>query len=337
MPTCRTCRKRGQVCVYQEPNQQKYASRPTIRGSTVVASLIFSRSPDFDLLKAYLQRLERIEDVLRQHSGAINSLPSLPASSPQPFPPTLMNDVPEISSGPCTHDSCQRDGSPLRSTILQTHSMDDSLRHADHSVPALTIPLEHQTSTSSLLTLPEMSALVGDFPEEFLFLVEENRPRPASLDDITTESQKTGRQSLVIERHLTDRYLEQYLTRVHPFRPLFDQEILTSQYERLPSQGLEHNLQSALFLAIFALGAVVLDPIDPTRTAYSGDQMIKTAIQILLPCWAMTFRGDLVLSQALVLCALYFCHILEPLVAWRFVYMASTNIQQMFVLVIPDH
>ncbi len=215
--------------------------------------------------------------------------------------------------------------------------MDDSLRHADHSVPALTIPLGHQTSTSSLLTLPQMSALVGDFPEEFLFLVEENRPRPASLDDITTGGTETCHQSLVIESHLTDQYLEQYLTLVHPYRPLFDREILTSQYEDVLNQSLEHNLQSALFLAIFALGAVVVDPIDPTRTAYSGDQLIKTAIQILLPCWAMTFKGDLVLSQALVLCALYFCHILQPLVAWRFVYMASTNIQQMFVLVIPDH
>ncbi|ETI20930.1 hypothetical protein G647_07273 [Cladophialophora carrionii CBS 160.54] len=196
-------------------------------------------------------------------------------------------------------------------------------------VPPLTIPLGHQTSLSSLLTLPQMRSLVGDFPEEFVFLVEEDRPRALSLQDILAAPGEANQDWRNIERSVADDCLERYHSAVHLYRPLFEWEGLKSQYDKTMREGLSDSSWSALFLAIFALGITASDPIDPTRLRWSGDELIKQSLRLLFPSWAATFSGDLVLSQALVLCSLYFCYVAEPLMAWRLVHMASTSVQQM--------
>lgn len=256
-----------------------------------------------------------------RHSAAIDELRQIPSFQRSSSIPML--DGAERPSDSSTHQHGGIGHDSWGLTATQHDSMGTSLGQDHHTIPAVTIPIGHQTSTDSLLSLPQMRSLIGEIPDRFVFLVEESRLRPLSLDQID------GTQSPFIERNLADQFLEQYLTLIHPYRPLFDREALTIQYEQIMTRGLERNVQSALFMAIFALGATISDPIDPARTVYSGDQMIQTAIGILLPSWAMTFSGDIVLSRALVLCALYYCYTLEPLVAWRFVHLASTTIQQM--------
>ncbi|KIW21671.1 hypothetical protein PV08_02251 [Exophiala spinifera] len=212
------------------------------------------------------------------------------------------------------------------------HNVDDAAGESAYAVKQddapLTIPLGHQTSTSSLLTLPQMRKLVGDYPEEFIFLVEENRPRPLSFQYDGGDDDDFEDVQVIIERTLADEYFERYLTLVHQFRPMFELDDLRARYEKTMDNGLEKNLQSALFLPILALGATALDPVDRSRVKYSGDMLTKMALRILFPSWAVSFKGDLVLSQALTLCALYFCYVVEPLTAWKLVHMASTSIQQ---------
>nr|KAK5448455.1 hypothetical protein LTR18_001543 [Exophiala xenobiotica] len=308
-PSCNTCRDRGLICTYQEPSQQ--------------------RNQELNVPQAYLRRLDRIEDVLRQHSVTIESLSGLQVWSPGSLSPNAMSGECERSGGPTLHEAQHHDdnrGPRLGTTNL---SVGEASSHAKHDLPPLTIPLGHQTSTSNLLTLPQMRSLVGEFPEEFLFLVEENRPRLISIEYDAAGQDETDIQNLTLEKVVTDDYLERYLTLVHPYRPMFDPHDLTSQYENVMSQGLQENVRSALLLSIFALGATALHPADCTRLSYPGNDLIKKALRMLFPSWAVTFKGSLELCQGLVLCALYFCYVVEPLMAWRLVHMASTTIQQM--------
>ncbi len=232
---------------------------------------------------------------------------------------------------PTLHESQHQDHHPDSSLGTGNHSIGEVSSHAKHDDPPLTIPLGHQTSTSSLLTLPQMRSLVGDFADEFLFLVEENRPRLLSFEYDAAGQDKMDTQNLRLEKSVTDDYLERYLTLVHPYRPLFEPHDLRSQYKNMMSQGLQENVESALFLTVFALGATALQPVDCTILSHPGDDLIQKALRILFPSWAVTFKGSLELCQALVLCALYFCYVVEPLMAWRLVHMASTSLQQMSV------
>ncbi|KAF5697359.1 hypothetical protein FMUND_15439 [Fusarium mundagurra] len=95
--------------------------------------------------------------------------------------------------------------------------------------------------------------------------------------------------------------------------------------------GLGSDNQSALLLAVLALGATASDPIDSHKTRHSGDGLIREAVKIVYKSWASSFGGDITLSQAVILCALYFTYKVEPLAAWRLVHMASTTIQQIMI------
>ncbi|OAL24960.1 hypothetical protein AYO20_10563 [Fonsecaea nubica] len=299
---------RGLECVYQD------AASPRI-----------DRHEPTD---AHLGRLNAIEDVLRQHSMIINSLRPNP---PQTFDTSSSTPTYAYEDISCvnTTQTQQDDVGPDRSTSIVNDAPDDFARQSDEQVPPLTIPLGHQTSTSSLLTLSSMRSLVGDFPEEFLFLVEENRPQPPWLKRVELASDEVGQDILQLENSFANTCFERFWTLVHPYRPLFDLEDLQSQYERTLSEGIQEDPRSALVLSLLALGATALDPIEAATTKHSGDAMVRRALRILVPTWATTFSGDLVLSQALILCALYFCYVVDPLMAWRLTHMASTSVQQM--------
>ncbi|EXJ70755.1 uncharacterized protein A1O5_05745 [Cladophialophora psammophila CBS 110553] len=281
-------------------------------------------------LDARLRRLDMVEEVLRQHSIVIDSFHRSPPQLTRTSSSTPTFGYEDMSYE--TIGQPQQQHANVASSTNATNDVGDNpAGHVNDQVPPLTIPLGHQTSTSSLLTLPQMRTLVGDFPEEFLFLVEENRPQSLWLQYINSAQGEIGEDFLQIDRLFADACLQRYLTMVHPYRPLFDQEDLMSQYEKTMNQGLRDDPCSALFLSVFALGATSLDPIGPTTVRSAGDELIKKALRILFPSWAMTFSGDLVLSQALILCALYFCYVVEPLMAWRLVHMASTSVQQILL------
>ena len=132
-----------------------------------------------------------------------------------------------------------------------------------------------------------------------------------------------------IDRSLGDRYLQSFLTRIHPFHPFIDKDELVKVYENTMDRGIDFDDPSSLVLAVIALGATVSDPIDKKAEERAGEAYIQMALKILFASWTFTFSGDVVISQALVLCALYFTYTVEPLMAWRLIHMASTSIQQL--------
>lgn len=134
---------------------------------------------------------------------------------------------------------------------------------------------------------------------------------------------------LPMQKAVEDGYLNRYLTLVYPFHPFLNRDDVIAQYETTLSQGLQSDTQSALVMAILALGATASDPIDIRKDTHTGDPFIQKAMEILFAAWAFSFSGDILTSQGLVLCALYFAYTPEPLMAWRLIHMASTSVQQL--------
>ncbi|KAF4331784.1 hypothetical protein FBEOM_14444 [Fusarium beomiforme] len=176
-----------------------------------------------------------------------------------------------------------------------------------------------------------MRRLVGHYPEEFFFQIENSRPRTSPLCFDLTVQHRDQQIAQNIDRDTADDLLEKYFTLVHPFHSFIDRQELVILYENAMDHGLGSDNQSALVLAVLALGATASDPIDSQKTQYSGDGLTQEAVRIVYKSWDSSFGGDIILSQAIILCALYFTYKVEPLAAWRLVHMASTTIQQIMI------
>lgn len=205
----------------------------------------------------------------------------------------------------------------------------DSPGQDEDVAPSITIPLGHQTSTSNILILPQLRSLLGDYPEEFFFKVEASRPRAAAARSMMGPEGHRLHEEFHIERSDADAYFESYLARVHPYHPFLDRHDVIMHYEEYMNRGLGFDDPSALVLALLALGATVTDPIDKKDEDRSGEGFIQKALKIAFASWTFAFSGDVLISQTLVLCALYFTYTVEPLMSWRLIHMASTSIQQL--------
>jgi hypothetical protein len=100
-------------------------------------------------------------------------------------------------------------------------------------------------------------------------------------------------------------------------------------YGEVMGRQVGFDQESALVLAIVALGAIALEPVDSQAEDRPWEVYFRRALRILLASWTFNFSGDVTIPQALVLCAVYFTYTAEPLMAWRLIHMASTSIQQL--------
>lgn len=288
-------------------------------------SLILPRSDDGPSTDPNSQRFEALEASLKKQSEVIEALKHRLESSVSAISPTSIPDHTRSDYGAPPTSS---PGNPFPFSYWAFNHAGAGLSpQTSDETPPLTIPLGHQTSTGNLLVLPQLRSLVGQYPDEFFFKVEDTRSRSAAVRSILDPLGHAEDPS-VIDRDSADVYLEQFFLLVYPFHPFLDRDVLVHQYEERMTRGLGLDDQSALLLAIFALGATASDDIERERTRHSGDDLIQQALKILYASWTLSFRGDITLAQGLVLCALYFTYTVEPLMAWRLVHMASTTIQQ---------
>lgn len=280
------------------------------------------------------QRFEAIEHVLREHADALQDLRlprGLPSDSNGVSPSQVrLSDSADVR---LEQQSCYGGkGSPLSSstwTYDQTRNRLDSTVRNDDDTPPITIPLGHQTSTSNVLVLPQFRQLVGEYPEEFFFLVESRRFRSVEAQSFISSDLEGARQEDELDRTLCNQYLSSYLTRVYPFHPFLDSDDVGRIYEETMKRGIGSDHESALILSILALGAIALEPVDRTAEGRPGEAYFQRSLRILLASWTFNFSGDVRIPQALVMCAIYFTYRVEPLSAWRLVYMASTSIQEL--------
>ncbi|KAL7921402.1 hypothetical protein ACQKWADRAFT_313986 [Trichoderma austrokoningii] len=325
-PRCTPCREKGFDCVYTEvaPPRNEHHHDASSAASDVM-----------------LQRLESIEKLLGEHADALRALQHEKTyhqrrdSAAFMMSPPLPDFFRRRRAGSNDHDGGI--SSPSDEASMPPHSTwalttGDSSRQgvSADDVPPITIPLGHQTSTSSLLRLPQMRPLVGDYPEDFFFRVEDDRNRSTALDFMAAPGLQ-AEEDQHVDRTVADDYLNGFLAMVHAFHPIFDRDDLLTSYEVVMRHGLGSDIRSGVFLAIFALGATASDPIDRKQSENTGDVCMQRALRILVPAWTVSFSGNIQLSQGLILCALYFTYVVQPLTAWRMIHMAATSIQQLLI------
>lgn len=197
------------------------------------------------------------------------------------------------------------------------------------SLPPLTIPVKHKTSSSYLLSLPAMKALIGEYPTDLFFLLESRNHLPPEL---SFDKWPVPQPPIDISREVADGLVSTFFATAHHNHPILDQDDFQHLYAQFWETGQDSTIVSALCMVVFALGAVASAPLNPHtfNTSPPGMQYMQHAMPTLISLSSWSFSYSLLLPQALVLASVYFAYIVRPLQSWRLIYSASTILQFKF-------
>lgn len=209
------------------------------------------------------QRIEVVENLLHQHATSIEELkrqlslfsgPGLPGATGHLSVP--LSQCPSLSLNSSasleTASNVVRSNSQARSPLQQNND----------ASPPITIPIGHQTSTSDLLMLPQISRLTGCYPDGFFSKVEEQRRRPLLTYSMSHFGNETSQLNFHADRATGDSYLGNFFDLVHPFHPFLDKDDILDRYEDTMAREFHFDSQSALILAVLGLGATASDPVE---------------------------------------------------------------------------
>ncbi|OAX83338.1 hypothetical protein ACJ72_02298 [Emergomyces africanus] len=316
-PVCGNCSEAEAECQYRELLTRSL-------DSSTIPSATISR------------RLDSIETLLKSHTEAIAAISQQQVlgtlCSPQEIlgAQALPTDV--ITIEPQDADTSREDG-PALTSPLNTQSSTSSIAAvspefnlvgAELELSPFTIPAKRQPPINSLLSLPIIKSLVGEFPEDHFFSIE-SRKDPALGLWMFAQVELPD-----IERDVTDRLVDAFFSDVHPWHPILDRDEFFSIYENVMSDGLGFSLQSAFCLVVFALGAIASETAGielPDQYWVTSLKYLQPALSILMAEAAFSFGSDLLLAQALIFGGIYFAYLAKPLYSWRLIHMASTDVQ----------
>ncbi|KAI0111387.1 hypothetical protein F4814DRAFT_440870 [Daldinia grandis] len=292
---CDFCRHRKRRCDGKKPCS-------TCRDSNadcVYKELPFDRVEDSSP-NAVIDRLARIESLLEHQSQQINQLST--HSSPLSYPPSQADYF----------TAYQQHSDYLPSTSAGIDPQLDS--------PQFLIPKGHATLTTTLLSLPQVRDLLGDYPREYFFEIEEKFPLPGLLGSLYDSPLVWP--SLDLDG--LNALAENYFRNVHPHHPLFTPNIFKSWQDQLIQERNMEDIGTSICFCVYALGTISSD----REGNYEDDealglQFFQPALRIMLHKLVWDFRPGIGLCQALLLAASYFAHLGRPLHSWRMAQFAS--------------
>ncbi|KAF8862705.1 hypothetical protein BDZ45DRAFT_702805 [Acephala macrosclerotiorum] len=281
-----------------------------------------------------LSRLQDIEALLERHTQNVAAL----SAEIQSRPSRAEVAGAMAAASPMSHHS--HTSSNMESPVA-THSngagMTPRLWYQNHvglqsevaETPPLTIPVKHNTSSSYLLCLPEMKALIGEYPNDLFFLLESRNQLPPEL---TFDGWGTPPSQVHIDKEVTDYLVTVFFAEGYRCHPILDRDTFHGIYSRFLEVGIDSSVESALCLVVFALGSAALTPQTADRFAIfstrpPGIEYMQSALPVLTAQSSWSFSWNILLPQALVLASVYFAYIVRPLQSWRLIYSASTMLQ----------
>ncbi|CAG8161087.1 unnamed protein product [Penicillium salamii] len=306
VPSCGLCDDSGVECVYNEAE----SSRP--RGETSSSE--------------FFRRLDAVETFLWNNPR---------------FPPTPQTG--ETRNGfsfpvvPSENDRVDFQSSMLISSpsrpppadVSQLISANSPFMPPEHDIPPMSIPIGHTTTTEYMLHMNKVKTLFGEFPPDLFIRAESKRHMPHTLSlvpgPIATD------QLPVLDQAHSYPLVEAYFKYVHMEMPILNKGHFLGLHDRHVRSGLRVDCDSALCLAVLALGSAALEQIDPKKSTspywVPGEDYISPALQILMNKYLLSFCPTITLPQSLILISKYFGFLLRPLQSWKLIHMASTSIQ----------
>lgn len=273
---------------------------------------------------AVVERLNRIEMLLEEHGQRLNHLSQIqqPLKSPQARAPSVHGlSLPPLLSPDMVA------GSPASASNRSHEAI-----NIDDGQGQFHIPYNHSTSANHLLTLPRVQSILGEFPRDYFYTLEESQPLPQPLDLLYNGPILWPRLDPSELARLVDIYFEN----VHPNYPLFQRATFKVWQHGLMTNGPDENLETAICLCVYAL-ACAASPDTKGKSVEAtmdedavGMRFFQPALRIILHRSIWGFQPNILICQALVLAASYFAHLGRPLHSWKLAYYASHKLQHLF-------
>lgn len=326
-PTCAFCASAGAQCEYKESPNEKYKYYPT-KHFRITTNILIQGHRDVDPSIEILQRLDQLENLVRQQSAVITALSDRLLSTAT-SPETLISQT----SPSNTHNTNFALSSPAYMTLARDISLPVDVRPKYEKAEdgPLLIPLGHQTPTGNLLTIDKIKRLIGDYPQDyFLFLESERRLQPL----IPRVSYTAIVERLNLRRSITDSLVSSFFTNIHAQFPVLDRKPFLEMFEKFLHPYQEPDMSAALCLMTLALGEICTNPsanfdIESSEVG-NGTDYFAHGYQILTTVETAPFSRDLTVPLAFFYASLYFRYRSRPLQAWRTIHSASTAVQMMF-------
>lgn len=249
---------------------------------------------------AVVDRLARIESMLEQQSQQLNLLGN--ASSPR------------IAS--LRGQSDYFSGLPQQSDYLQSTT---TIGATEVDSTQFLIPKDHATIASTLLALPRARRLLGDYPRDFFFQLEETLPLPGVLSNVHDATQIWPS----LEPDVLDVLAMNYFQHVHPHQPLFTPQSFRLWQDRLVQAQVMDEITTAICFCVYALGTVCMHSEDTEASEGIGLEYFQPALRTILHHTIWGSRPNIAICQALLLAASYFSHLGRPLQSWKMAHFGS--------------
>ncbi|KAI8629575.1 hypothetical protein F5Y19DRAFT_86161 [Xylariaceae sp. FL1651] len=290
---CDFCRHRKRRCDGKKPCS-------TCKDSN--ADCVYQELP-FDRVEetgptAVIDRLSRIEALLEQQSQQIYQLNV--RSSQSPYPPSQSDYVSEKQSDAMRSMPIDFDASLEASQFL--------------------IPKNHATLATTLLSFPQVRDVIGEYPRDYFFQVEEKSHLPGLLDHF-----HDGPLILpALDPGVLDPLITSYFQHAHPHHPLFTSRTLRTWHMRfLEAQDLD-GIGTSICLCVYALGTLCSAQNSHQKGNETlGLEYFQPALKIIIREVVWGFRPSIQACQALLLAGSYFAHLGRPLHSLRMVQFAS--------------
>ncbi|KAJ5169883.1 uncharacterized protein N7500_002666 [Penicillium coprophilum] len=276
----------------------------------------------------FFRRLDAIENYLWSHPR----LPQTPQtgearSGDFTFPSSSEHERAEFSHNSTVLMSPSRPNPADISQLISANP--SSFIPPEHDIPPMSIPIGHTTTTEYMLHMNKVKTLFGEFPPDLFIRAESKRHMPHQLSFVPGTI--TASQLPVLDEASTYLLVEAYFQHVHVEMPILDRDQFLGHYDHHIRAGLSVDCDSALCLAVLALGSAALEQTDPTKSSspywVPGAEFISPALQILMNEYLLSFCPTITLPQSLILISKYFGFLLRPLQSWKLIHMASTSIQ----------
>ncbi|KAI0014405.1 hypothetical protein F4779DRAFT_624699 [Xylariaceae sp. FL0662B] len=249
---------------------------------------------------AVIDRLARIESLLEHQGQQINQLST--RSSPISYP----------TSQPDYFSAYQQQSDYLPSTSA---GIDPQLES-----PQFLIPKNHATVATTLLSVPKVRDLIGDYQRDYFFELEEKLPLPGCLGTLHDNPLVWPSREPETLNTLADNYFRD----VHPHHPLFTPNAFKLWQANLIQERDVEEIGTAICFCVYALGAVCSDRGDNMEDDEAlGLHFFQPALRIILHRVVWEFRPSISICQALLLAASYFAHLGRPLHSWRMAQFSS--------------
>ncbi|ANB15658.1 hypothetical protein AWJ20_3296 [Sugiyamaella lignohabitans] len=293
-----------------------YTKNVEHRGKSGVSNccvpVIVGLTSRFDTSEVIYEKLSKIEQLLANHDSLLMA---------------LVDQVKDRElSSPLSYSSVGgRKNSYVESDTNISGDDSDLALIQTGNLPPLTIPTGHNTAAIRVLRLPQVKALIGEYPRDYFYEIEARR-KVFGLETVSDQP--------YLDQEVCDGLIEAFRTTAHAHRPILDYNNLLSLYKDMFANGFTWTIETAIVLLALALGEVasadyskISRLTDDPNWEMPGISYFRPAFEIISKSSALDFGVNILVVQAQVLASIYFAYIAYPLYSWRLIHAASTTIE----------